>query len=722
MSITRADGSVVIEVNLDARDVDKELARLKAKILRAEEDLTTGKYTKSVLTAQFEKLEKAYHSLSEKAKAGDVGAQQRLEAVGGELDRLHAQVEKQTAAVENAQIQMDGLKLRYGEVEHSAMALQDAEREEVGVLDRLAEARTKAQKRMEQFSRRMKQLISGALVFNVVSSGLRSFTSWMKKVILSNDEARAAIARLEGALLTMIQPLVSVIIPAFTAFVNVLTQVVTVIARLVSAIFGKTFESSKDAAGALYDEADALDSVGSAAKGAAGALAPFDEINTLAGNAAGGVASAISPDFSGLGLSSLPEWLKNLTLDLEAKISQLRFSWDKGEIFKNQDAWIIFLTGLLGAVIGSMFGGLVGGIIGLLLGLSIGLISCTFLDKLENPEKAKKALRVALSAILGAVLGAMFGGLPGAVIGLLLGTLISLVSLEFEKGDASNWDKNDTLVVVLSAILGAILGAAFGGLAGGVIGLLLGATISFVAIKFKEGDYDKSKAIAALRIALLAILGAVLGAMFGGLVGSVIGLLVGLTIGFTSVAFDDKLKASVRSAAQKALKIAITTIIGALIGAVFGGGIFGGIIGGVIGLTFGLAVTLTDAKIKNALGSAKTKGTYSGGKIPSVQSFARSGVALPRISQADIPRLARGTVVPQNREFLAVLGDNKRETEVVSPLSTMKQAVLEALREAGGEGQPIEVKLYLDGKQIARNQIKHINAITQAAGKPVLLV
>ena len=47
---------------------------------------------------------------------------------------------------------------------------------------------------------------------------------------------------------------------------------------------------------------------------------------------------------------------------------------------------------------------------------------------------------------------------------------------------------------------------------------------------------------------------------------------------------------------------------------------------------------------------------------------------------------------------------------------------MEALREAGGEGQPIEVKLYLDGKQIARNQIKHINAITQAAGKPVLLV
>lgn len=39
---------------------------------------------------------------------------------------------------------------------------------------------------------------------------------------------------------------------------------------------------------------------------------------------------------------------------------------------------------------------------------------------------------------------------------------------------------------------------------------------------------------------------------------------------------------------------------------------------------------------------------------------------------AKIPELAKGTVVPANYgEFLAVLGDNKREAEVVSPYSTM---------------------------------------------------
>lgn len=50
-----------------------------------------------------------------------------------------------------------------------------------------------------------------------------------------------------------------------------------------------------------------------------------------------------------------------------------------------------------------------------------------------------------------------------------------------------------------------------------------------------------------------------------------------------------------------------------------------------------------------------------------------------------IPKLATGTVVPANYgEFLAVLGDNKRETEVVSPLSTIEQAVGNAMSKYGG--------------------------------------
>lgn len=98
------------------------------------------------------------------------------------------------------------------------------------------------------------------------------------------------------------------------------------------------------------------------------------------------------------------------------------------------------------------------------------------------------------------------------------------------------------------------------------------------------------------------------------------------------------------------------------------------------------------------------------------------GFNIPKISEVSIPRLAQGSVVPPNREFLAVLGDNTREAEVVSPLSTMKQAVLEALQEAGGLSGEITVVVNLDGKEVARNTVSHINRMTRQAGKPVLLL
>lgn len=45
-----------------------------------------------------------------------------------------------------------------------------------------------------------------------------------------------------------------------------------------------------------------------------------------------------------------------------------------------------------------------------------------------------------------------------------------------------------------------------------------------------------------------------------------------------------------------------------------------------------------------------------------------------------VPMLANGTVVPRSAsEFMAVLGDNNRETEVVSPLSTIQEAVANVL-------------------------------------------
>lgn len=84
-----------------------------------------------------------------------------------------------------------------------------------------------------------------------------------------------------------------------------------------------------------------------------------------------------------------------------------------------------------------------------------------------------------------------------------------------------------------------------------------------------------------------------------------------------------------------------------------------------------------------------------------------------------LPRLATGAVIPPNKEFLAVLGDQKSGTNVEAPLSTIKQAVMEAMAQVSRE--PINVNLVVDGKTLARVVVPNINNMTRAAGKPVLL-
>ncbi|MBS5016412.1 MAG: hypothetical protein KHZ33_09805 [Ruminococcus sp.] len=97
------------------------------------------------------------------------------------------------------------------------------------------------------------------------------------------------------------------------------------------------------------------------------------------------------------------------------------------------------------------------------------------------------------------------------------------------------------------------------------------------------------------------------------------------------------------------------------------------------------------------------------------------GFNLPTVS---IPRLATGTVVPRNYgEYTAILGDNKREPEVVSPLSTMKQAVREVINELGGDNsRPISISIYttLDGKVVGQSVIEYHNGVVRRTGKTPL--
>ena len=91
-------------------------------------------------------------------------------------------------------------------------------------------------------------------------------------------------------------------------------------------------------------------------------------------------------------------------------------------------------------------------------------------------------------------------------------------------------------------------------------------------------------------------------------------------------------------------------------------------------------------------------------------------------SYSGFPGFASGGLIPPNNPFLAVLGDNRSEPEVVSPVSTIEEAVARAMsnqpRNSGGmqSSRPLVVNLILDGQRFARATVPYINAETTRAG------
>ena len=77
------------------------------------------------------------------------------------------------------------------------------------------------------------------------------------------------------------------------------------------------------------------------------------------------------------------------------------------------------------------------------------------------------------------------------------------------------------------------------------------------------------------------------------------------------------------------------------------------------------------------------------------------GINIPMIPDYKIPALAQGAVIPPNREFLAVLGDQRSGTNIETPLATMVQAFKQALAESGYSGGS-EAILMLDRDVLGR--------------------
>lgn len=99
-----------------------------------------------------------------------------------------------------------------------------------------------------------------------------------------------------------------------------------------------------------------------------------------------------------------------------------------------------------------------------------------------------------------------------------------------------------------------------------------------------------------------------------------------------------------------------------------------------------------------------------------------SPLTAPQIPKLTIPRLATGAVIPPNREFLAVLGDQKQGTNIEAPLETIKQAFREALAESGGSGKQMTVVLQVGRRELARTVVELSREEQQRVGMRIRTV
>ena len=714
--MANVDGSVIFSCDLDSTKAQKKLSKLRDKISELNGELEKETGNKLNLEKQLDAASQAAKATEERVKmlrkeverlndrewiqkqgftqneyqtqvldrraAAEAELKQQEELLRTqtkEVKTLSTAYEETTANIDSMTVKLDKAKVAAGEM----IANTEQERRE-----REAEnsALAKAGQYAARFRDQVKSLARSMLVFSVITAALTALRKQIKAAIATSTEASDAFARLKGALLTLAAPLMDVLIPALTWLMNLLAAIVSEIVAIISILSGKSKKSMEASGKNLYKEAAAIDATGKAAKEATDALAAFDEINKLSTTTSvgggGGGASAIAPDFDfdeGPMMEKLDkvfqkinDIFKTIRAGLEIVVDDLKWSFDKKAIPKSKATWLTVLTALLGATLGTAFGGITGGVIGLSLGVLLGL----YLVGLD-PETWKTEM-----------------------------------------------DAEDAWIVVITALLGALLGSVFLGITGGVAGFSLGAILGLYLTGFAEGDEEhggKSQLLSELIVVLCALLGAVIGSIVTPGVGTVVGMGLGLILGLSiySVRKDPK------KGTQRLVSIGRSVLLGLLAG-VLGVGLAAlGIVSAgtafIISAAIGLALkffvdSVDDSKVRKATSS------FTGTRVSTSRSTR--GVAAQRLNSAapvynEIPALASGAVIPPNRKFLAVLGDQKSGTNVEAPLSTIKQAVMEAM--AQGSREPINVNLVVDGKTLARVVVPNINNMTRAAGKPVLL-
>ena len=737
-----ADGAIILDTRINNKGAYAELKELQAKAKSTAQQVAA--LDKQINTANSKHLALGKELSDAQSKAESTAAE--LESVNEQLRSFvqrRAAIEKQRdssltpeaanlkaqefvgqhfasdaakaselqGALDKLQQSIPGLTAKYTEQEsvlsdlqkqHAALAAQLATEEQAvtrqsslaGKTQIAATAVARTSKAVGQLGRRLAGIVSGALVFNLISSALRSVVNVMGTTIAKTNGVSTALGKLKGAAATAAAGLASALSPAIIGLLNLLTSLINGFLRLLSLLTGKSISSMKQTAKGINAVGSAAGSTSKQADKAKRSLAGFDEIERLDAKTGSSGGANYNFDHIASPLGGITDKLKNFWSTFQTLLAPSVAAWSAAwEQIRNaaravwpevQQAALAFwnegLSPLLTYLSGTFAPGVINAfseafapIVGGVASTAIYVLADLFTWACGIGTDAINGVLIPALDLLLQIWQDLMSGIKTAwdTYGqpLMDGVILAFQNLE----DLATllWETIvkpilQNLISVLQQLWSSHLKPLWDDillLVASVANCLLDLWNNLLAPVAKWIIATFGPAFAEVFNAIADVVGVAAGAIADAIDLAVV-VLRGLT-DFLSAVFRGNWDAAWQAIGNtvntvwdkmtNAIKTAVNGIIGfinRMISAVVTG------INAVINALNGLSFDLPDI--------------FGGGHV---------GFNISTLTAPQIPYLAQGAVIPANREFLAVLGDQSHGTNVEAPLDTIKQAVAEVMED-----------------------------------------
>lgn len=716
-----ADGSITFSTALDNSELDKQIKDAEAQINNLKKTVEQKTSKRNAIKEKIDEADQAIEAtrrdidrlkarLEELDAAGESPMSGRRQAVVEELDKASKSLVKQVenaSALDSQYYKIDeevaqysarlkGAEASYQQLSNAAAASMNSTQAATGraadtIRNRLGSAAVGARSVMtnaansvgntwEMVANKVTKTMRKVFIFGLIVSAIRAIKNELSSMIAQNAQFHASIENLKVVASGFIAAFGNVVLPAFIGVVNVLAGILERVAGLIDFIFGSNIagmiaqarasaganiqasnaqalaQNSNKAANAANKQAKAAKNLAKEQKKANRQLLAFDDLNVLSKEDAEDAADAMDDLADVGGISDVPaltpdwtagfmpdagifqpilDWLdeirRRIETDVEGPFARIREGLNlikKGisEVAQgilNGD-WALAWRGLGDIVIGILY-------------VIQGAITA-FFDWLNE--------------ITGGQFAGLFAGLS-----LFLQGVVDLVE-GLLRGNI------EQAITGIHEMIDGACQAAYG-LVEGLVGLIM--QIGAVLYDWLSGKIDEAMDYLIQKYPQFT-------GFFEGLRGFLHGILDFLANSVKSTLdFMLKYLGSILNSAKQIVHGAVDIITGLL--SLDGDRIWRGVksvLNGIISLVESALNMLIDGVAAMADTAA-----WALNFIP--------GVDIPALSYSPIrlPRLAGGAVIPPNREFLAVLGDQTSGTNVEAPEGLIRQIV----REESGNGE-----------------------------------